>query len=260
MRRRPFIVGNWKMFKTPAEADALASALKRGLAEQTAADVGVAPPSLSIPTVVARLKQTGIHVAGQNLHEQPSGAFTGEISGEMLRAAGCSDVIVGHSERRQIFREDDALVGKKVQAAFRAGLLPIVCVGETLPQREAGDAEEVVAGQLSAALSGLSADQVASLAIAYEPVWAIGTGRTATAAMAQAMHASVRGWLGARFPPYVAQSVRILYGGSVKPSNAAELLSAADIDGLLVGGASLEADSFLAIVAAASAVPAASLL
>lgn len=260
MKRRPYIVGNWKMYKTPAEADALAAALKRGLSNQSAADVGVAPPSIAIPTVVARLKQTGIRVAGQNLHEQASGAFTGEISGEMLRAAGCSDVLVGHSERRQIFREDDATIGKKVQAAFRSGLLPILCVGETLPQRESGDADEVVAGQLSAALSGLAADQVASLSVAYEPVWAIGTGRTATPAMAQAMHASIRGWLAARFPPYVAQSLRILYGGSVKPGNAAELLAAADIDGLLVGGASLEADSFLAIVNAANAVQTAPLL
>ena len=260
MRRRPYIVGNWKMYKNPAEADALAAALKRGLADHAAADVGVAPPSLAIPAVVARLKQTGVRVAGQNLHEQASGAFTGEISGEMLRAAGCSDVLVGHSERRQIFHEDDALIARKVSAAFRAGLLPILCVGETLPQRESGGADDVVCGQLAAALSGLAPDQIVSLSLAYEPVWAIGTGRTATPALAQAMHATIRGWLASRYPAYVAQGTRILYGGSVKPGNAAELLSAADIDGLLVGGASLDADSFLAIVGAASAVPSAQLL
>lgn len=260
MSRRPYIVGNWKMYKSPVEADALAGALKKGLSEQSAADVGVAPPAISIPAVVARLKHTGIHVAGQDLHPEPSGAFTGAISGEMLRAAGCSDVIVGHSERRALFGDDDALVHRKVHAAFRAGLLPILCVGESLPQREAGEAEEVVAGQLAAALSGLAADQVASLCVAYEPVWAIGTGRTATPELAGLMHSFIRGWLVARYPGYVAQSVRILYGGSVKPSNAAGLLSRPDIDGLLVGGASLEADSFLQIVAASVPRPSAAIL
>ncbi len=255
MSRRPYIVGNWKMYKTPAEADALAAALKRGLSEQSAADVGVAPPAISVPAVVARLKHTGVHVAGQDLHPESAGAFTGAISGEMLRAAGCTDVIVGHSERRTLFGDDDALVNRKVHAAFRAGLLPILCVGESLPQRESGEAEEVVAGQLSLGLSGLRADQVASLSIAYEPVWAIGTGRTATPELAEAMHTCVRGWLSARYPSYVAQSVRILYGGSVKPANAAGLLCRRDIDGLLVGGASLEADGFLAIVAAAAQRP-----
>lgn len=252
MSRRPYIVGNWKMFKTPAEADTLAAALKKGLSEQAAADVGVAPPAISIPAVVARLKHTGVHVAGQDLHHEASGAFTGAISGEMLRAAGCSDVLVGHSERRSLFGDDDAAVNRKVHAAFRAGLLPIVCVGESLPQRESGEAEEVVAGQLGAALSGLRADQVASLNIAYEPVWAIGTGRTATPEQAEAMHTFIRGWLTARYPGYVAQGIRILYGGSVKPANAAGLLARRDIDGLLVGGASLDAEGFLAIVAAAA--------
>ncbi len=251
MSRRPYIVGNWKMYKAPAEADALATALKKGLSEQGAVDVGVAPPAISIPAVAARLKHTGVHVAGQDLHAESAGAFTGAISGEMLRAAGCSDVIVGHSERRALFGDDDALVNRKVHAAFRSGLLPILCVGESLPQRESGEAEEIVTGQLSLGLSGLTADQVASLSIAYEPVWAIGTGRTATPELAEAMHGCVRGWLSARYPSYVAQSVRILYGGSVKPANAAGLLSRRDIDGLLVGGASLDAEGFLAIIAAA---------
>lgn len=260
MSRRPYIVGNWKMYKTPVEADALAAALKRGLTEQTAADVGVAPPAISIPAVVARLKHTGVHVAGQDLHPESGGAFTGAISGEMLRAAGATDVIVGHSERRALFGDDDATVNRKLYAAFRAGLVPILCVGESLPQRESGEAEEVVAGQLANALSGLAADQVASLSVAYEPVWAIGTGRTASPEQAEAMHVFIRGWLSARYAGYVANSVRILYGGSVKPSNAAGLLFRRDIDGLLVGGASLEPESFLAIVAAAGGKSGAPLL
>jgi triosephosphate isomerase len=249
--RRPYIVGNWKMHKTPAEADALAGALKRGLAELSAADVGVAPPAISIPAVVARLKATGVRVAGQDLHAEASGAYTSAISGEMLRAAGCSDVIVGHSERRALFGDDDGLVNRKVHAAFRAGLIPILCVGESLPHREAGEAEHVVSGQLAAGLSGLSTDQIAALSLAYEPVWAIGTGRTATPEQAGAMHSFIRSWLVARYPSYVAQGVRILYGGSVKASNAAGLLCRDDVDGLLVGGASLDAEGFLAIVSAA---------
>lgn len=252
MARRPFIVGNWKMHKGPAEADALALALKKGLASGGAADVGVAPPAVSIPAVIQRLQHTGIVVAGQDLHPEPSGAFTSAVSGEMLRQAGCTHVIVGHSERRRWFGDDDAMVGRKVQAALRAGLLPIVCVGETLPEREGGDAEGVVIRQLEAALGSLPADQLASTTIAYEPVWAIGTGRTATPATAQAMHARIRGWLEERFPPFVARQLRIQYGGSVKPSNAAELLSQPDIDGALVGGASLDSASFVAIVEAAA--------
>ncbi len=250
--RRKFIVGNWKMHKGPADADTLAEALKRGLAGRDAAvDVGVAPPFLSLPAVVSRLKHTGIVVAGQNLHPEMQGAYTGEISGEMLRQAGVAYCLVGHSERRQLFGDTDALVEKRVHACFRAGLLPILCVGETLAEREAGKEVEVVTRQLASALGKLHADQIPSVTLAYEPVWAIGTGRTASPLQAQDMHATIRGWLESNFPAFVARSTRIQYGGSVKGSNAAELLRMPDIDGALVGGAALNAEEFLQIVAAA---------
>lgn len=253
MARRPYIVGNWKMYKGPQEADALAASLRVGLRERCPADVGVAPPFISILPVVSRLKHSGVRVAGQDLHPEASGAFTGAVSGEMLRQAGVTDVLVGHSERRALFGEDDALINRKVLAAFRAGLLPILCFGETLEQRESGRAEQIVATQLERGLAGINADQIPAMTLAYEPVWAIGTGRTATPEMAQATHAFVRGWLASHYPSYVAQQTRVLYGGSVKPGNAAGLMKQADIDGLLVGGASLESESFLAIIAAADA-------
>jgi triosephosphate isomerase len=240
--RRKFIVGNWKMHKGPADADALAEALKRGLAgKDGAVDVGVAPPFISLPAVVSRLKHTGIVVAAQNLHPEMQGAFTGEISGEMLRQAGVAYCLVGHSERRQLFGDTDASVEKRVHA----------CVGETLAEREAGQEVEVVTRQLAAALGRLQADQIPSVTLAYEPVWAIGTGRTASPLQAQDMHARIRGWLEASYPAFVGRSTRIQYGGSVKGSNAAELLRMPDIDGALVGGAALNAEEFLQIVAAA---------
>ncbi len=250
MARRIFVAGNWKMHKGPAQADALATALKAALVDVVAVDVAVAPPSISIPAVSARLKHTGVHVAAQNLHQAVGGAFTGELSGEMLRESGCSYVIVGHSERRHVFGEDDATINAKVHAAFRAGLLPILCVGETLEQRQSGNAESVVTGQLASGLAGLAADQVGSVTVAYEPVWAIGTGHTATPAQAQSMHATIREWLAGNFPAFVARQLRIQYGGSVKPHNAASLLSQPDIDGALVGGASLDAESFVSIIKA----------
>ncbi|GDX78890.1 triosephosphate isomerase [Deltaproteobacteria bacterium] len=247
--RRKFIVGNWKMHKGPADADALADALKRALAGRDASvDVGVAPPYISLPAVVSRLKHTGILVAAQNLHTEQQGAFTGEVSGEMLRQAGVAYCLVGHSERRQLFGDTDAIVEKKVHACFRSGLLPILCVGELLAEREAGQEREVVTRQLAAALGKLQADQVPSVTLAYEPVWAIGTGKTASPLQAQEMHATIRGWLEERFPAFVARTTRIQYGGSVKGSNAAELMRMPDIDGALVGGASLNAEDFLAIL------------
>lgn len=252
MSRRKFVAGNWKMHKGPAEADALAEVLKRSLVGQSQVDVAIAPPFLSIPAVVSRLKHSGVHVAAQNLHPEASGAFTGEISGEMLRAAGVAYCLVGHSERRQHFGDSDAFVERKVHACLRSGLLPILCVGETLAERDAGDAEAVVRRQLAAALSRLSADQLPSVTVAYEPVWAIGTGKVATPAQAQDMHATVREWFQERYAPFVARGMRILYGGSVKGSNAAGLLGQPDIDGALVGGASLVAEEFLAIVAGAA--------
>jgi triosephosphate isomerase (TIM) len=246
--RRKFIVGNWKMHKSPAEADTLAEALKRAFVGTTEVDIGVAPPFLAIPAVAARLKHTGIQLCAQNVHPEPQGAFTGEVSAEMLRQAQVAYVIVGHSERRQIFGETDAFIEKKVHACFRTGLLPILCVGETLAERDAGREKEVVLGQLAAALGRLAPDQVPSVTIAYEPVWAIGTGRTATPGQAQDMHATIRGWLEERYPAFVGRSTRIQYGGSVKGSNAKELMSMPDIDGALVGGAALLVEDFVKIV------------
>lgn len=251
MTRRFFIAGNWKMNKGPGEAEELARELKNIVADNPGPDVAVAPPTLSIPEVVGRLKGTGVKVAAQNLHWEKKGAYTGEVSAEMIRAAGCSHVLIGHSERRQYFGETDATVNKKLFAAFRAGLDPIVCVGETLAQRDAGEAEAVVRTQLEGGLAGVQEADSARITIAYEPVWAIGTGRTATPEQAQEMHRFIRGWLQDRFGKGAAAAMRIQYGGSVTPSNATLLLSCEDIDGALVGGASLDASNFTAIVAAA---------
>ena len=252
MTRRPFIAGNWKMNLGPAAADELARGLRAGLVDTVQVDVAVAPVAISIPAVVGRLKHTGVFVAGQDLHWNDSGAHTGCVSGPMLREAGCQYVIVGHSERRRDNGETNEVVGEKVRAALRSGLLPILCVGETLDQRDGGQAVAVVEAQLAAGFAGLTADQAATVTIAYEPVWAIGTGRAATPDMAQAMHAAIRGWMRRAYPSFVADAVRIQYGGSVKPGNARALLHQPDIDGALVGGASLAADSFVAIVDAAT--------
>jgi triosephosphate isomerase len=253
MSRRPLIAGNWKMFRGPVEADALAAQLKRALVDVGSVDVAVAPPFLSIPAVVSRLKHSGVQVGGQNLHAEVQGAFTGEISGEMLKQSGCSFVLVGHSERRTLFGETDAVVQKKLAAALRAQLTPLLCVGETLSERDAGQVDAVVTRQLHAAYGALGAEQAAQVVIAYEPVWAIGTGRTASADQAQAVHATIRGWLAARYPAWLAAQSRVLYGGSVKAGNATSLLSQPDIDGALVGGASLDADEFVRIIQAAGA-------
>lgn len=252
MSRRLFIAGNWKMNLGPEAAAELAQGLRQALNDDTGVDVLVAPPAISIPAVAERLKHTGIIVAGQDLHPATSGAFTSQLSGDMLKEAGCEYVLVGHSERRSLFGDDDELVNAKVHAAFRSGLLPILCVGETLPERESGDAVAIVTRQLHAGLAGLAPDQVVSTTIAYEPVWAIGTGVTASPAQAQEMHAAIRAWLGANYPAFVPNQTRLQYGGSVKPANAAELLNQPDIDGALVGGASLAVDSFVAIVRAGS--------
>lgn len=251
MARRKFIAGNWKMNLGPSQAERLAIELKAGLSGLEGLDLAVAPVAVSIPAVAARLKHTGVHVAGQNLHPAAEGAFTGELSGEMLREAGCTYVLVGHSERRALFGEDDAFIHQKVLAALRAGLLPILCVGETLPQRQAGQVEAVLDTQLRAGLGALLPDQVATLTLAYEPVWAIGTGVNASPEQAQAAHAYIRAWLRARYPAWVADALRVQYGGSVKASNAAALLSQPDVDGALVGGASLKASEFLGIARAA---------
>ncbi len=254
MARRMFIAGNWKMNKGPAAADNLARELRAALVDEGNVDIAVAPTAVCVPTVVQRVRHTGIHVACQDIHANESGAHTGCVSAEMFREAGCTYAIVGHSERRTDNGETDSMVGQKVTAAFRAGLLPIVCVGETLTERDAGAAQATTTRQLVAAMGHLPPDQAASCTIAYEPVWAIGTGRAATPEMAQEMHAHIRGWLRATFPAFVADSVRIQYGGSVKAGNARSLLSQPDIDGALVGGASLDAADFVAIIRAASAI------
>ncbi len=249
MARRPFIAGNWKLNLGPPEAERLAGSLRAHLGGVSEVDLAVFPTTLSLLPVLARLEGSRIEVGIQDAHPAPSGAFTGANSPAMARAAGCTRLLVGHSERRQVFGETDDQTRAKVQAAFEHALLPILCVGETLAQREAGEVEAVVHGQLAAGLEGLSSDQVAAVTVAYEPVWAIGTGHTATPEQAQEVHASLRAWIRAHHPAYVAEELRLQYGGSVKPANAAHLLACPDIDGALVGGASLDADAFAAIVA-----------
>jgi len=250
MSRRPFIAGNWKMNLGPQAAADLASKLHQTLMDDTGVDVLIAPTFIAIPSVAERIKHTGILLAGQDLHPAENGAYTSQISGTMLKEAGCGYVIVGHSERRSLFGDDDIAINAKVHAAYRSGLLPILCIGETLEQRESGTAIDVVTQQLSAGLAGLEPDQVVSTTLAYEPVWAIGTGVTASPEQAQEMHAAIRSWLAENYPAFVAKQTRIQYGGSVKPANAAELLNQPDIDGALVGGASLNAESFVAIIRA----------
>ncbi|HEY0841064.1 MAG TPA: triose-phosphate isomerase [Vulgatibacter sp.] len=248
--RTPFVAGNWKMHLGIDEGRALVRELRGMLEGVEGVRVAVAPPFTAIHAVASELAGSSIEVAGQDLHWESQGAFTGEVSAGMLRDAGASCVIIGHSERRQYFGETDETVGKRVRAALAAGLTPIVCVGESLGDREAGRTLDVVGTQVKQGLAGLAADDLAKLVLAYEPVWAIGTGKTATADQAQEVHAAIRGML-RELGGDVADSIAIQYGGSVKPENAAELLSQPDVDGALVGGASLQAASFAAIVRAA---------
>jgi len=250
--RRKFIAGNWKMNTTRTEAVALASAIALKVGGHAAVDVAVCPPALYLDPVAHALKGSSVALGAQNCYHEAKGAFTGEISAAMVRDIGCTYVILGHSERRQIFGETSEQVSRKVHAALAAGLMPIVCVGETLAQRQAGSTAAVVREQFEGSLAGLSAEQVACLVIAYEPVWAIGTGVVATPDQAEAVHADLRRLLETRYNSDVASTVRIQYGGSVSPDNAASLLGQPNIDGALVGGASLKADSFLAIIAAAA--------
>ncbi len=246
--RTPVMAGNWKMHGTCEESVELAQELRDRLASGVAAEVIVAPVFTALTSVREVLTGSPIQLAGQNLHFEARGAFTGEISAQMLKDAGCSHAIVGHSERRTLFGETDAAVNRKVIAALAQGLAPIVCVGESLEQRQAGATRKVVLAQLDAALEGLDADAVAQVIVAYEPVWAIGTGHTATPEQAQEVHGWIRARLGEIAGEGVAASLRILYGGSVKPDNVATLMDKPDIDGALVGGASLKADSFEGIV------------
>ncbi len=248
MARKKFVCGNWKMHKTAAEAAALVKELREGLGEAAGTvQVAVAPPFTSLHAVAGALGASGIELAAQNVHFEAQGAFTGEISAAMLADARCAHVIVGHSERRQLFGETDEGVRKKVGALLAAKLRPIVCVGETLAEREANRTLEIVGRQVRGGLQGLAAEQLAQVTVAYEPVWAIGTGKTATAAQAQEVHAAIRKIL-RELGGAAADAIRIQYGGSVKPDNAAELMSQPDVDGALVGGASLKAGDFLTIV------------
>ena len=244
--RRPFVAGNWKMNGSAASNKALLDGIKAGLVAVASTDVAVCPPFVYLRDVAEQLQGTTVALGAQNLSEQTAGAYTGEISAAMLLDMDCRYVIVGHSERRAIYGESDALVAKKFAAARKAGLIPILCVGELLEEREAGTTEQVIARQLDAvlALEGIAA--FAQAVVAYEPVWAIGTGKTASPDQAQAVHAFIRNKLAAQ-DATIADKLRILYGGSVKASNAVELLGMADIDGGLIGGAALQAEEFLAI-------------
>jgi triosephosphate isomerase len=250
--RKALIAGNWKMFKTVRETVAHVGELRSALAALTNVDVVVAPPFTSLSAAAEAARDSRIGVAGQNLHWEREGAFTGEVSAAMIREAGASYVIIGHSERRTLFGETNLTINKKVAAALGAQLVPIVCVGETLPQRDANQTNAVLDEQLRDGLDGFTAEQLRTMVIAYEPVWAIGTGRNATPDQAQDAHAHVRSRLRGWFGVEMAEGCRILYGGSVKPDNAATLIAQTDVDGALVGGASLDVKSFMQIIRAAA--------
>ncbi len=246
--RKPIVVGNWKMNTTPEEAVQLVKELKPLVAGIEAVEIGICPPFVCLTETSKLLKGTNIGLGAQNMYWEPEGAYTGEISAEMLLTSGCRYVILGHSERRTYFGETNATVHKRLEAALQSGLSPIVCVGETQEQRESGKAEEVVSDHLRGAYEDISAADAQKTVIAYEPVWAIGTGLTATPDQAQEMHAFIRSVLTELYGDSVAQSLRIQYGGSMKPGNAKELLARKDIDGGLIGGAALQAESFAAII------------
>ncbi len=252
--RKKLIAGNWKMNKTAADGVALVADIVAAAGKQNDVEVVVCPPFTGLESAAAKLEGSTIKLGAQNMHPEASGAYTGEISAGMLRALFVSHVILGHSERRSYFHESDAFINQKVLAALKAQLKPILCVGETLAERESGSTLKVVQNQLEAGLEGVSKDLATSVVIAYEPVWAIGTGKVATTEQAQEVHAFIRSLLVKLFGDAVAQKVRILYGGSMKPANAPELLAQKDIDGGLIGGASLEARSFVELVTAAIAI------
>ena len=248
--RVPLIAGNWKMNLSRGEATTLAAEVDRA-APGAGVEVVVCPPSCYLDAVREQLTGGRVGLGAQNMYHEPSGAFTGEVAPTMLVDLNCQFVILGHSERRHVFGETDALIAQKVRSALQHQLTPIVCVGELLEERESGRTDDVVRGQFLGAFDGLSPDDMGRVVIAYEPVWAIGTGKVATPEQAEEVHANIRAMLRDQFAGSVAEQVRIQYGGSVKPDNAAELLGQPNIDGALVGGAALKADSFLAIVQAA---------
>jgi len=250
--RRSIVAGNWKMNMDLNAGAELAEGIVNGL-ESEPADCGVIlfPPFVTIPAVIEKVNGSDIEVGGQNLYYESAGAYTGEISAGMLKSAGCRYVLVGHSERRHIFGEESPLLARKLRAALEEGITPVLCVGELLDQREAGKAEAVVREQLEGVLKGLDESGISGVITAYEPVWAIGTGKTATPEDAASMHAVIREWISQSFGDSAADDMSIMYGGSVKPHNAETILSEEDIDGALVGGASLKADSFLDIIRSA---------
>ncbi len=246
--RAPIIAGNWKMYKTAAEAEAFARDFLPLVSGVTGVKIVLAPPYLAIRTVADFVRGSHVRVAAQNVHFAADGAYTGEVSAAMIKEAGATYAIIGHSERRQYYAETDESVNRKVKAALEAALTPIMCLGETLQERESGKTFDVVGRQLRAGLAGVQAPAAATVVVAYEPVWAIGTGKTASPAQAQEVHAFLRKRLSEIWGAAAAAEVRILYGGSVKPDNVVELMGQADIDGALVGGASLKPDSFARIV------------
>jgi triosephosphate isomerase len=246
--RKPFIAGNWKMNKTIKEAIELANSLKRELVDLESVDILICPSFTALSEVSDIVGDSNIKLGAQDVCWEEQGAFTGAVSSLMLKDLGCSDVIVGHSERRKIFLEDNQIINKKLKAVQKQGLRPIFCLGETLAEREADKTFEVIKLQLEQGLEGLSGEEALKLIIAYEPVWAIGTGKTATPDMAQEVHSFIRSWLSQKYSKEVSENLRILYGGSVKPDNTKELIKQVDIDGALVGGASLDSSSFTKIV------------
>lgn len=248
MKRRPLLAGNWKMHTTVQEAHSLAAEIGKCSEGIEGRDVLLAPPFTAIQEVASVLKDSCVEVAAQNVCWEEQGAFTGEISPPMLKAAGATAVIIGHSERRQIFYEDHEIINKRMKGALKFDLMPIFCIGETLEEREGDNTFTVLEGQLKKGLSGLSSHDMRKTVIAYEPVWAIGTGKTATKDQAQEVHAFIRKLLAGMYEKDIADSIRILYGGSVKPDNVDELMAQPDIDGALVGGAALDAESFCRII------------
>ena len=249
--RKKVIAGNWKMNNDLNESQDLVSKIINGLGNDTKCDVILCPPFTSLNEVSSLIKNTPVRLGAQNLYFEDSGAFTGEISAAMLKSIGCEYVIIGHSERRTIFGEPDDVINKKIQRALKHNLNPIFCVGELLEQREDGTTMEVVKNQILNGLKNITMEQLSEIIVAYEPVWAIGTGKTATPEQAQEVHAAIRELIVENISEDAADQLVIQYGGSVKPENAGELLSKKDIDGALVGGACLKADSFLSIIAAA---------
>jgi triosephosphate isomerase len=248
MTRKPFLAGNWKMYKTGPEATNYIEEIKALLPSLSDREAALGVPATAVYEAAKAAEGTGILIGAQNIYFEKEGAYTGEISAGMVKAAGASFVILGHSERRQFFGDTDEWVSKKLKAALESSLIPVVCLGESLSERESGKTFEIVGSQLKGSLAGLTPEAAKTLVIAYEPVWAIGTGKTASKEQAQEVHAYIRKELKALLGDKVAEETRILYGGSVKPENAKELMSMPDIDGALVGGAALKPDSFAKIV------------